>query len=395
MIFRTLSLFVLACASSLTLADQVITNKSPLQHKQTIKNANNPHFEIANPRYVFNTAAQVLLVVSGDSNALSIFKQNEQQKFQYSQSFSKQHNHQLALEGASDISYVIDSDIAIVSSFYSGSLSTFKRSDNGQFKHVETLTDHIDMKQAFRDYKKVRDKDTFKLIGAWDTLISQDNKTLYVASYQSNAVSTFEVNSSGKLNFLGQLLPNHNWGKPTSIAQSKDANWLYISGFEQSKISILHREKSAKYRLSQSIAHREKQIQTMQNPQQIVITPDNQFLFVAASKSNSLNVFKRNASEYFELIQVIDHKQTDGLSGACCIAYADKHNLVFAAGEADKGFLVFRQSPSSGELTLIEHIKHSGLSNINGVSSISLSQDGQRVFVTTGKNNEIFIFEII
>ncbi|AOT08116.1 hypothetical protein S4054249_09780 [Pseudoalteromonas luteoviolacea] len=390
--FRTLTLLIIASTSCLSVSAQ--TNTSPIKHKQIIRSAENPQFETENPRYVTNTPTNELLVVSGDSNALTVFKPDTQTGFLYSQSFSKQHNDKLALEGASDISYESNNGIAIVSSFYSGSLSTFKRNAKGFFTHIETLSDHIDIKQAFRNYEKVTDKDTLKLLGAWDSLISKDNKTLYVASYQSNSVSKFEVQSSGKLNHLGQLMSNYDWGKPTSIVQSNDTNWLYVNGFEQSKISVLHKGETGKYTLSQTIVNGKDQIQTMQNPQQIASTPNNQYLFVAASKSNALNVFKRNTSKQFELIQSINQQQTNGLSGACCVVYSDKHNLVFAAGEADKGLLLFKQSPKNGQLILIDHIKHSNTYDIKGVSSISLSQDQQSLYVSTGKNNEIFIFEL-
>ncbi|MDK2595042.1 beta-propeller fold lactonase family protein [Pseudoalteromonas obscura] len=381
-------------AFQLYASTQPPANSTTIKLKQVIRHAGNQHFEVANPRDAWLTDNNTLLIVSGDSNSLSIFNPSKHHSFAYSQSFSKQNDQSASLEGASSISFLKDADIAIVSAFYSGSLSTFKLGDKGQFNHIETVSDHLDIKQAFTAYQDVKDQDTLDLVGAWDTHIVQESQRLYVASYQSNAVGEFKVSDSGKLTPLGRLLPKYDWGRPTSISQPKNADWLYINGFEQSKISVLSKTSEGKFSVTQTIQHDKNGVKSMLNPQQLIVTPDNQFLFVAASKSNALNVFKKDTSARFNLHQVVTSEQNPGLSGACCLAFSDNQNTLFVAGETDKGILIFDFTPSTGKLRFRQHITELNRHQLTGVSSLRLSEDEKQLIVTTGKNNEIFILNL-
>ncbi|MDK1286242.1 beta-propeller fold lactonase family protein [Pseudoalteromonas umbrosa] len=377
-------------------AEALPQNKKPseLEAIQILRHTENLNQEIANPRDITSTNNRTLLIASGDSNSLSVFSEGSDNKFSFLQSFSSSKYPTLALEGASDVTYIEHNDVAIVTSFYSGSLTSFKRNKSGHFEHVQTLGNDINIKQAFSDYKKVKHKDTLSLLGAWSTHFSEQSNTLYVASYLSNAVSVFDIDSAGVLSPHDQLLPKINWGKPTSISQSNDENWLYVNGFEESKISILKKDADGKYALTQTLTHGSDNIEAMQKPQQILISPDNQFLFVAASKSNNINVFKKNSSDTFVHHQILSTPTPTSLSGACCIAFASKHNMLFAAGEAGEGILVYELSPSSGKLSLKRHIKQFKNNTINGVSVLSLSADQRTLFAGTGKNNEVYIIKL-
>ncbi|ESP92557.1 lactonase family protein [Pseudoalteromonas luteoviolacea] len=373
---------------------QLPANSTSIKLKQVIRHADNQDFEVANPRDAWLTDENALLIVSGDSNSLSIFNSSKHHAFTYSQSFSKQHDKSASLEGASSISFLKDADIAIVSAFYSGSLSTFKLDDKGQFNHIETVSDHLDIKQAFTAYQDLKDRDVFGLVGAWGTHLNRDNQHLYVASYQSNSVSEFKVRETGQLSALGRLLPKYDWGRPTSITQSKNTDWLYINGFEQSKISVLSKTSEGKFAVTQTIQHDKNGVKSMLNPQQLIVTPDNHYLFVAASKSNAINVFKKDTSGHLNLHQVITNEQTQGLSGACCMAFSDNQNALFVAGETDKGILIFDFTPSTGKLKFRQHITEFNRHQLMGVSSLRLSEDEKQLVVTTGKNNEIFILSL-
>ncbi|MCF6439500.1 beta-propeller fold lactonase family protein [Pseudoalteromonas luteoviolacea] len=368
--------------------------QSELETIQILRHSENLNQEIANPRDITLTNNRTLLIASGDSNSLSVFGENRDNQFSYLQSFSSSKYPTLALEGASDVTYIEQNDVAIVSSFYSGSLTSFKRNQNGLFEHVQTLGNDINIKQAFSDYEKVKHKDTLSLLGAWSTHFSHQSNTLYVASYLSNAVSIFDIEHTGALSPHGQLLPKTNWGRPTSISQPSDENWLYINGFEDNKVSILKKDADGKYALIQTLTHGSENIETMQNPQQILISPDNQFLFVAASKSNNINVFKKSNSDTFLHHQTLSSPTPTSLSGACCIAFSSKQNMLFAAGESGEGILVYGLSPSSGKLSLKRHIKQIKNNKINGVSVLSLSSDERTLYAGTGKNNEVFIIKL-
>ncbi|KZN51756.1 beta-propeller fold lactonase family protein [Pseudoalteromonas luteoviolacea] len=394
MYYRILAPLLIITISGQTEALPQNKKSSELEAIQILRHSENLNQEIANPRDITLTNNRTLLIASGDSNSLSVFGENRDSQFSYLQSFSSSKYPTLALEGASDVTYIEQNDVAIVSSFYSGSLTSFKRNKSGYFEHVQTLSNDINIKQAFSDYEKVKHKDTLSLLGAWSTHFSEQNNTLYVASYLSNAVSVFNIDRAGVLSPHGLLLPKINWGRPTSISQSGDANWLYVNGFEESKVSVLKKDTDGKYGLAQTLAHGTNNIDAMQNPQQILISPNNQFLFVAASKSNNINVFKKNNSDTFVHHQTLSSPAPTSLSGACCIAFSSKQNMLFAAGEAGEGILVYGLSPSSGKLSLKRHIKQFKNNKISGVSVLSLSADERTLYAGTGKNNEVYIIKL-
>ncbi|WP_063373819.1 beta-propeller fold lactonase family protein [Pseudoalteromonas luteoviolacea] len=360
--------------------------------KHILLNNQNGISGIANPRdIVLSEDHEKIFVASGDNDALTILNADNLMNLPFSQSFSEKSFPDLKLKGASSVVYSPKHNTVYTTSFYSGSLTSFATKGKSEFYPISTLSDNIDFKTAFGDYTKIKQQDSLGLIGAWSAILSNDENYILTASYQSDAISRFQIDPDGKLSFKGKLLPEHNWGRPTSIEKTKDGQTLFVAGFENNQISVLKKAANQEYQLKQILSH-----PTLLGPQKLVTSSTGQFLFAAGAKSNSLVVFKKGSLGNYLHHQSIDSQQlpSGGLNGACCIALTKNENAVYVSGEMDNGLLVFDINQHTQQLTFNRKVESVGGVDISKVSVLRVADSGKYLFIGTGKNNTIVVLQI-
>ncbi|OCQ23228.1 hypothetical protein A7985_04595 [Pseudoalteromonas luteoviolacea] len=365
---------------------------SPYKVKYILQNNQNGISGIANPRdIVFSEDHKKIFIASGDNDALTILNADKLINLPFSQSFSEKNYPDLMLKGASSVVYSPKHSTVYTTSFYSGSLTSFATNGKSEFYPVSTLSDNIDFKTAFGDYETIKQQDNLGLIGAWSAILSNDEKYILTASYQSNTVAQFKIDQFGKTSFVRKLLPEHNWGHPTSIVQSDDGQTLFVTGFENNQISVLKRTAQNTYALQQTLSH-----PTLINPQKVLATSSGQFLFATASKSKSLVVFKRDSKGSYSHYQSINNDQlpSGGLSGACCLALSANEKMLFVSGEMDSGILVFNIDSETKKLAFNHHITSVEDTKIRNVSVLKVTDNGKHLFIGTGKSNTILVLQI-
>ncbi|TQF70640.1 beta-propeller fold lactonase family protein [Pseudoalteromonas luteoviolacea] len=370
----------------------VEASNSALRLKQVLQNNLRGVSGISNPRDIAIAQKRgMVLVVSGDDDALTVFSADEDFKLSLSQSFSDKNFPELRLKGASSVSYSKRHHSAYTTSFYSGALTSFSYKDEAQLLPTTTLSDNINHNLVFKSFDSIKAQDSLGLLGAWSSVITNDGQYLLTASYQSNTVSVFSLAPKGVASFKTKLLPNHDWGHPTSIEQTADSNTIFVAGFESNQIFILNRTSDHHFVLKQTLSH-----PTLLNPQKLSVSRNGEYLFVAAAKSKSLIIYKQDTDGQYLHHQSIlkDQLPSGGLNGACCIAMSLDESLLFISGEADNGILIFNKSKETDQITYQRHIKSIGGIAIENVSVLKTTDDGKHLMVGTGKNNQLLILEI-
>jgi 6-phosphogluconolactonase (cycloisomerase 2 family) len=327
-----------------------------------------------NPRQVaIDKDSKRAYVTSADDNALLILSFESELKplalFKNSES-----NH-LRLEGASGVQSLKGGESVAVVSFYDNALSTFKLRD-GAFYLGENHTEDLG------------------LLGAWDLTVSEFQNRLYVASFKSNAVSAFEINDDANLVFQQSIGKNYGveLGGPVGIDYSNQRNEVIVSGFLGNRINVLRYGEGNKLYVHHKIQRNETNLAALQGPQKVLLSPNERYLYVACSGSDSILVFEFHDNHYRHL-QTITHDKIGGagLKGVGSLDTSPDGSHLFAAGEFDSGLLVF-DVMQDGLLQFEQKVQHSE-HTIEGVTSITVSADGDNVLLTLGKSDALYWFK--
>ncbi|WDE02658.1 lactonase family protein [Thalassomonas actiniarum] len=367
---------------------------------QVLKDDVNGVDGLDNPRATAVTADNSrVFVVSGDDNAFAVFNLDQHFNLSFSQIFKNANPAVSGLEGASAVALLNKGDKAIVSSFYDGSLSVFSRGQD-RYHLDKTISDGLSIRRVFGNKKTVGDLDTLGLLGAWELINTSDNKQLFVTDYKSNAVSVFDITPDKQVVFRRFITTGvasaGGLGNPTGLALSPSNKELFVLGFEEHKLTIFDRDKNGNLSAKQLLQNGRNGVEQFLNPQKIVVSPDGNFLYVACSSSHSLVVFKKAENGRYAFLQAISNKEIGGgLKGAGSLAVSSGGTLIYAAGEADTGLILF-QKQADGQLKLISRLpnKDKPIDNLSGISSVNLTPDGRHLLLTAAEKDALFVFKV-
>lgn len=341
-----------------------------------------------------------VVVASADDNSFAVFHVADDFKLSFSQVFKNAYSDVNGLLGAAGLTLFNRANKVLVTGFYDGSLSVFSR-ENDKYQYVETITDGVSYKKAFGDNDAIADLDRFGLLGAWDVIKSDDETQIFVASYVSNGITIFDVTAQQEVVFNRSVKSpaglKNGLGKPVSLALSPSNNELYAVGFEGHQLTIFERDKTDKLVLKQVLKNGIDRVQHFLNPQKIVVSPDGNYLYVACSGSHSIVVFSRMKNGQYAFLQAVTNSELggSGLTGAGSLAISPSGKLLYAAGESDVGLVLFDVA-ENGYLNLRRRflgatIKTGGL---EGVSSITIADNGRYLLLTEAKKDSLSVFKI-
>ncbi|WP_281558099.1 beta-propeller fold lactonase family protein [Thalassomonas sp. RHCl1] len=394
--------FLIVCSTA-DANNSVAAASKGVEHRliQVLKDDVNGVDGLDNPRAVAVTPDNSrVFVVSGDDNAFAVFNLDKHFNLSFSQIFKNANPAVSGLEGASAVALLNKGNKAIVSSFYDGSLSIFSHKQDRYHLH-KTISDGLTVQRVFGDKKAVGDLDTLGLLGAWQLVSTTDNKQLFITGYKSNAVSVFDITPDEKVVFRRFITTGMasagGLGNPTGLALSPSNEELFVLGFDEHKLTIFNRDKNGNLSAKQLLQHGMNGVDQFLNPQKIVVSPDGKFLYIACSGSHSLVVFRKAENDRYVFLQAITNKEVDGgLKGAGSLVISSDGALIYAAGEADTGLVLF-QKQIDGKLKLISRLPNKGkpIDNLNGISSINLSPDGRHLLLTATESDALFVFEVV
>ncbi len=136
----------------------------------------------------------------------------------------------------------------------------------------------------------------------------------------------------------------------------------------------------------------------------IKVTGNNQHLYVAAKAESAISIWSRendNLEPGFGELSYISRVENgingiSGLLGISDVLLSNDGLTLYAAGSNDNSIVVFRRNTFDGSLELLE--KHTsgifGIVGIEGIKSLTISEDGAHLYATGPLTNSLVVFSI-
>lgn len=334
----------------------------------------NPHSLIISPDNKYIYVRGQITTQFGDENAIAIFRQetsNDSLTFVDTLSSSE--------IGLDDIDFISTTDhyFYIVNK---KRLSVFNRDSN---TGALTLVDEGEEKEGVDSSSAIT--------------VSSDGKHLYIVEHENEALLTFARDTTTGIPTLIETLPNGKIGvieglsEATSVAISPDNKHIYVAGKEDDAITVFHRDaETGELTLVDIQVDKQKNpsspVEGLDGINSVVVSPDGKHVYATSENSNALVVFARN--EITGVLRFIEWKQDgvdniDGLNGASAVIVSPDNKYVYVTASNDNAVTVFIRDTNTGKLTFIEK-QQDGVNGITGIfsaSSLTISPDNQSLYV--------------
>ena len=241
----------------------------------------------------------------------------------------------------------------------------------------------------------------FGLQGAFAVGVSPDDKHVYVASALEHALVVFSRDPADGTLSLVEILQDDINGvdglrEPSAIAFSADNLRVYVTSTGDSALAVFARNPSSGSLSFLTVQKNgENDINTLGGASAINVAPNNIFIYVAANSDNAISVFTRNPS-LGEIAFVKSYKNTvdgiTGLNGADDLAMSPDNRHLYAISSIDNALVAFERDAATGLLSFNKVYRQgeNGIDGLNGATAISISSDGERVYVAGTQTVAVF-----
>ncbi|MBE9070379.1 DUF4347 domain-containing protein [Leptolyngbya cf. ectocarpi LEGE 11479] len=346
---------------------------------------------------VFVTSAvdAALLVFDRDAFGNLTFSQSIRDSFEVEELF-----------GAFGVTVSPDGTQVFVASVGDHSLTVFRR-ENGTLTRQQLLKDGRD--------------DIERLEGAIDVAIAPDGQQVYVVSLVDSSLTVLDRDTSGNLTFRrtftdGVLGGGDELAGASGVAVSPDGTQVLVTSHTDGAITVFDRDASGNLTLRQTIKDGTGDVQSLFGASGVAISPDGQQVYVASATDAALTVFDRRADGTLSFAQVIQDgddgaelfggnsdlfasKNVTGIptiNGFSSVTVSPDGQQVFVVSFADNALTVFDRD-TTGRLTLNQVIQdqdgRNGADELAGVVGVALSPDNQQVFVASINDDALTVFD--
>lgn len=135
----------------------------------------------------------------------------------------------------------------------------------------------------------------------------------------------------------------------------------------------------------------------LKNPQDIRLSPDGAFLYVAARSDNAVTVLARDAGDgTLAFVHSLTHGgAVQGLEDVVRLAISPDGAHLYAIGRTSSAVAVLGRDASTGQVAFAQAFTRQspGLVALNNPNGIALSPDGAQVYVTSRMGNAVIVFD--
>ncbi len=236
--------------------------------------------------------------------------------------------------------------------------------------------------------------------GAYGIAVSPDQKHVYSASVGLDTLFAFARNAfSGVLSPIAEYVDGQggvqDMNSPVGPVVSPDGAHVYVLG---EGVNIFSRDAQ-----TGELAYVGVITDGIDGPvgliglNEISISPDGQHLYVVQSYAPELSVFSRDSQS--GLLTLVE-THTDGQAGLGSLDDADQVAVtpdggqVLVTARIDEALTVFSRNPLTGALTYLEHHTN-GQAGVTGVAdgvSLAVSADGKNVYVASRDEDALAVF---
>jgi 6-phosphogluconolactonase (cycloisomerase 2 family) len=239
--------------------------------------------------------------------------------------------------------------------------------------------------------------------------ISPDGKNAYVASQNSSSLTIYERNTTtGALAQIGQFTDGsggtNNLSGAWGVEISSDGKFVYVTAAFDEAINVFSRNQSTgALTLVQSLTRTINGITGFEAPLGITISQDQNYLYVAAAGlftfDGAVAVFSRNSTtgQLAYVNSVLEGSgPVVGIGAATDIVVSPDDNFVYVTGQDSDSVAVFERNEISGALTFVE-AEFDGVSGVNGLDlafGLALSEDGDYLYVAGFNDDSVAHFSV-
>jgi 6-phosphogluconolactonase (cycloisomerase 2 family) len=129
----------------------------------------------------------------------------------------------------------------------------------------------------------------------------------------------------------------------------------------------------------------------------IAISADNAFLYVTSTDDNAVTVFARNPTTGALTRQsvVVDGVDgVDGIQGASSLVLSPDNESLYVSGQGESSIAIFNRNATTGALTYVGKRTQGsdGITTLAGARSLAVSPDGRYVYISAITSNAITVF---
>ena len=230
---------------------------------------------------------------------------------------------------------------------------------------------------------------------------------MYVATSWRDAVAVFsrDADDSGKLSFVHVLKDGvggvDGLSGASSVTISPDGNNVYVasSTWDEDAVAVFSRDADDSGKLS--FVHVLKDgvdgVDGLYGAESVTVSRDGNNVYVASWDDDAVAVFSRDAYDSGKLSFVHVLKDgvggVDGLNGASSVTISPDGNYVYVASYDDDAVAIFsRDTDDRGKLSFVDVLKDGvgGVDGLNGAYSVTVSPDGDNVYITSYTDLAVF-----
>ena len=240
--------------------------------------------------------------------------------------------------------------------------------------------------------------------GAFSVVLSHDNKNVYIAGKDDNAVAVFQRDlTTGALTFLEYHVDSVNGvdglGGALSVTVSPDNKNVYVAAYDNAAVAVFQRDLTSGT-LTFIEYHKDgyNGVQGLNGAWSVTVSPDNKNIYVTGQTASAVAVFQRDLTTgalTFLEYHTDGVSGVEGLDGASSVTVSSDNKNVYIAGAWDLAISVFQRDLTTGTLTFLEHHKN-GINGVKGLTlcySATVSPDNKNVYVAGAAADAVAVFE--
>ena len=299
------------------------------------------------------------------------------------------------LFGTSGVTVSPDGTQVFVTSAIDASLTVFNLDAFGNLTFSQVIRDSFEVDELF---------------GAFGVAVSPDGSQVFVASTGDNSLTVFSRDSAGILTEQ-QLLKDGRGdiealAGATDVAIAPDGSQVYVVSSVDSALTVLDRDEAGNLTFRQAITDDFGGANELFGASGVAVSPDGSQVFVTSQDDAAITVFDRDASGNLSFRQAIKDGQNgaEHLFGASGVVVSPDGNQVYVASATDAAITVFDRN-ADGTLSFAQAVLDgedgaelfggtggTGIVTVDGFSGVSISPDGNQVFVTSFGDNALTVF---
>ena len=234
--------------------------------------------------------------------------------------------------------------------------------------------------------------------------VSDQFDEIFVADFGSNSLLSFTRNQVDETLGFGfsergsGLGINGLQGAETSIL-SPDGNFLYVAAKEGDAISIFSRNQENGSLTYVDFLEDGGGLDGLNGVTEIIVSTDGSDVYVAGFWDNTVTHFKRDVNT--GLLTFSDKEKdglfgVDGISGTNSLLFSENQNFLYASGFWDNAISVFARNSNDGTLEYVDSFfdGENGIDGLEGITSLHLNTNQNKLYALGINDEAIAIFDV-